>query len=490
MVRAKASFSIWEQLLQTEFHMYESKTLRAQGKLQTHIAAETYSVPAHLDEHISAVLGSVEFPISSLRGKMPNHEKSSTMKTSGRAEVRRDTGITPDVLRKAYSMPPVAKPGSTEEKQRANVTQAVFASLDQYFSPSDLEAFQELFALPRRPVHELDDGHHSNDRECILNANSCGEANLDVQYMLAMSPWSRMGFWYYSQDSVDMFTEFLETLTNTQDPPEVLSISYGGNECAHSQGEINTFDQLAQKLGLMGVTLVASSGDDGAQGQGARSTRTCETTVLLGLAVEWPASSPYVTAVGATMGPEANKSETACQITCQEGKLAQGACTPDVDEVTGALNGPAITTGGGYSSTIGRPSWQTGHNPCSNRGIPDVSLAGHQYNVYVGGELISVDGTSASAPTFGGMLSLINARRKAAGKSSVGFINPAMYQADASAFNDITDGDNGCGSIQDLDLNQQVLCCGGYKARPGWDAVTGLGSINFAKFEAIFDGLP
>jgi len=427
------------------------------------MAAETYSVPPHLLDHVSGVLGCSEIPVKTgLQVKAPRVSVPGL--------------VTPDTLRKFYNMPAVAAEGSDEAKNMEQVSQAVFASLKQVWSPSDREKFQQMYNLPDRPVHELDDGDHSSDSECAANPNSCGEANLDVQYMLAMSPWSKMGLWYTD----DEFTPFLEALQSAENPPEVVSISYGGFELQHTKDQIDVFDQLAQKLGLMGVTLIASSGDDGAQGGlWSDKDRSCADTDKYGLQVNWPASSPYVTALGATAGIETGKTEVTCQVGCQ-GAVEDRQCLVDA-------SGPLITSGGGMSNQIDRPSWQDGHNPCNKRGIPDVSLAGHSYNVIIGGQSGGVDGTSASAPAFGGMVSLVNARRKAAGKSSVGFINPAMYQG-ASAFFDITEGDNSCAGANAYDpQTKSIPCCGGYDARKGWDAATGLGTVNFPKFEAIFD---
>lgn len=75
--------------------------------------------------------------------------------------------------------------------------------------------------------------------------------------------------------------------------------------------------------------------------------------------------------------------------------------------------------------------------------------------MYVGGWPQPVDGTSCSAPTFSAIVSLLNDVRFAAGKSSLGFLNPLFYQ-NPSAFNDITAGNNpGCGT-------------NGFTATQGW----------------------
>jgi len=90
-----------------------------------------------------------------------------------------------------------------------------------------------------------------------------------------------------------------------------------------------------------------------------------------------------------------------------------------------------------------------------------------------------VDGTSASAPAFGGMISLINAKLKAKGKPSIGFLNPLIYKSNSSAvFFDVTEGDNRC-------ARRGAPCCGGYDAAPGWDPTTGLGVPDFARLEAL-----
>merc|ERR1719471_765906 len=105
-------------------------------------------------------------------------------------------------------------------------------------------------------------------------------------------------------------------------------MSYGAPECTVDPENIKVFEQLAQKLGVQGVTLVASSGDTGANGLQAIQTaygKSCSDLPqacpnlpadLAGLTVTWPASSPYVTAVGATAGPEEDKKEVVCQVLC------------------------------------------------------------------------------------------------------------------------------------------------------------------------------
>ena len=162
--------------------------------------------------------------------------------------------------------------------------------------------------------------------------------------------------------------------------------------------------------------------------------------------------------------------------------------------------GNQITTGGGFSYFFDQPSFQkphtamffahaaaAGNTPYAGynglgRGFPDISLAGAKYLVRIGGEYSSVSGTSASAPAVGGFISNINAARMAAGKGSVGWINPTLYANHSAFVNDIVSGDNHCAA--------DGLCCPhGYETTPGWDPVTGLGTVDYGKMQSLFVSL-
>lgn len=113
----------------------------------------------------------------------------------------------------------------------------------------------------------------------------------------------------------------------------------------------------------------------------------------------------------------------------------------------------------------------------TSRGLPDVSANGVNYVIAIDGEFEYVYGTSASSPTFGSIMTLVNAARLNVGKSSVGFINPTIYKY-PQIFNDINSGGNqGCGTP-------------GFTAVSGWDPVTGLGTPNFSKMLATWLLLP
>jgi len=108
----------------------------------------------------------------------------------------------------------------------------------------------------------------------------------------------------------------------------------------------------------------------------------------------------------------------------------------------------------------------------NGRAYPDVAALGVDYQVVVNGATHGVGGTSASTPTFSGVVSLMNDVRFKAGKKPLGFLNMWIYQhvgLTANAFYDVVEGVNTVGP-----------CPQGYPAKPGWDAISGWGVPNYA----------
>ncbi len=348
----------------------------------------------------------------------------------------------------------------------STVTQSLFESLDQSFSPADLTTFQKQFDLEQTAVSKVIGPNDPS--QCKTNPDNCGEANLDVQYMMAVAQGAKTTYWSIPASAQDIFLDWIVALAGTPNPPSVHSISYGSIATENPETDMTRFNVEACKLGLKGVSIMVSSGDDGVANFEARGNATA-----CGFNPSFPATCPYVTAVGATMGPEAGQPEV--------------ACTSD--------NGGLITTGGGFSIYFKRPSYQdaavkqylanapnlppTSMFNANGRGYPDIAVLGHNYQVVIGGNTYSVSGTSASSPVFAAFITLINNYRASIGKGPVGFINPALYQFAAQkkpVFNDITVGENNCCAGSP---GSQVCCQYGFNATAGWDPLTGLGSVRF-----------
>lgn len=310
------------------------------------------------------------------------------------------------------------------------------------------------------------------------------EANLDIQYLLSISgaPTSST-YWYDTTNggNGDFVTWLTTQVAASPNPPHVISISYGEPEVYLSVQYMQEWDNAAMTLGVMGVSIFASSGDQGVAGSyGEYNGGTC------GYYPEFPASSKYVTAVGATMGPEKGSPE----VVCSTGTVLNQAS--------------AITSGGGFSTLENQPTYQTaavskylstvspqprsGYN-APGRAYPDISALGNNYWIEVGGQWEAVCGTSASSPVVAGMVALINAALMEAGKSRVGFMNPALYAMGALSnnvtyYNDITSGENNC--YYNSQQTHIINCQQGFHAAEGWDPATGWGSPKFDRFYEYF----
>lgn len=192
-------------------------------------------------------------------------------------------------------------------------------------------------------------------------------------------------------------------------------------------------------------------------------------------------------------------------------------CAANGTEVAASAGGGArITSGGGFSRLSAMPDWQkdavagyftaaaaalppaAAYN-ASNRAYPDVAALGRDFLVFMQGSgslpgekgWNFFDGTSASAPVWAGLVTLLNGERLAAGKARLGFLPPMLYAfgaATADGFTDITTGDNKCtrgNGEKDAD------CCKlGYTAARGWDPVTGLGTPRYEALKKYVLGLP
>jgi len=153
------------------------------------------------------------------------------------------------------------------------------------------------------------------------------------------------------------------------------------------------------------------------------------------------------------------------------------------------------SSGGGFSNVFGVPAYQSSvvaaylkrsnYSYSANqyaggsgkmRGFPDVAANGNSYIVAISGKFWLISGTSAAAPTFASLVTLINDQRLLSGKKPVGFLNPTLYSV-PGMFKDVTSGNNpGCGT-------------NGFSTAAGWDPVTGLGTPIYSKMLETFMNL-
>ncbi|KAI1389168.1 putative alkaline serine protease AorO [Hypoxylon trugodes] len=443
-----------------------------------------------------------------------------------------DQYTTPDCIRALYNIP-------KGTKKHPDNKMGIFQSLGQHYTQYDLDKFFWSFTgeIPNGTHPELFsvDGGQGATTSLRLAGS---EANLDFQMAYGLI-WPQEPAlyqvddeWYqnvYSSDPA-AYTGFFNNLWNAIDgsyctfeafnetgnckrpecrdpeypnphdrggysgelmcgvykPTNVISISYSGAEVDLPESYQQRQCAEIMKLGLQGTTVVISSGDDGVGGfpsPGAPSG--CLGPERDVFNPQFLASCPYILTVGSTV-LQTNKTpgvdpEEATDRFRSGGGFSNIYEAPDYqkDAVAKYLAAANLTFegyeggGGNYSNArkgIGR------YNKLG-RAYPDVSANGDHFVISSGGELLRIGGTSASAPLWGSVITLINEERLAAGKKPVGFVHQVLY-SHPEVFNDIVTGDNrACKNT-------------GFPAIEGWDPVTGMGTPNYPKLLELFLGLP
>eukprot|EP00051_Salpingoeca_urceolata_P029799 m.491036 g.491036 ORF g.491036 m.491036 type:complete len:585 (+) comp29051_c0_seq1:231-1985(+) len=412
-----------------------SVALRVAGLCQKHSKHTARSiVPAPLRSLVEAVHG-----IAELLPVRPRQSVDGNNQFKG-------INVDPNVIAQQYQLSP------SDVGHAGRTSQAVAAFEDAQFRSSDVATFQHTYNLPPVTIKVLGPN----------NGGYFGEASLDTQYITASG--RGVETWFVAQEAFNML-EWCEKVLNMTKVPSVLSVSWGGGESNYPLDHQTGATRCFQKLALLGTSVFAASGDDGTGKQGTVFCKKFDPT--------WPASCPWVTAVGATYINEASSAPLATRT-----------------EVGWDYSG------GGFSANFPRPQYQAsmadaylaaqqkaGTLPparlfnASGRATPDVAAVGTNYVVYSGGGSAgTLSGTSAATPTFAGMVTLINDALIGAGKPPVGFVNPALYAAGpaGAAGVDVTTGNNKDGN-----------CPNGFAGAAGWDPVTGLGTPVFEKLKAI-----
>lgn len=337
------------------------------------------------------------------------------------------------------------------------------------------------------------------------------EANLDVEWSGAVAKNAAILFVIGNPTTGGgAFDALPYTVANNLAP--VISISYGICEPQLDSASKSSLTSAGQEANAQGQTIVAATGDSGAADcdDGAKSASK-------GLAVDFPASMPYSTAMGGNefTGDAPNSSSPCAPTQYWGGGLCSVSDTtptalsyiPEMVWNDTAADMELSAGGGGLSTLFSQPSWQSGLSAITNgmRGVPDLSFSssadhdgylicsrgscvcGFRNSCTISGSQGTFDaigGTSAAVPTFAAVVALTNQKIGA----RQGNVNSAIYTLAVSqpyVFHDITVGDN------KVPCTQGTTDCPdggsiGYTAGPGYDLASGLGSVDVA---ALVSGL-
>jgi len=434
-VKASVPLDQLEKLTEGTFQTFKQTST---GRLMKRLTGGV-RLPAAVAKHVETFTGLHGFPLDNkiLRGNS----------TAGKV-------VTPAVINKAYGI----DQKTVKRSGKPNI-QAIGQFQGQYVSTTDLSKFcQDYDAQADCSISKFI-GKNTATRPGV-------ESMLDTEYITGVA--DGVTTWVYSYPSVDFCSDLLTwagDVAAESTHPFVVSLSYGSQKIDFCDSATrNRLSEDVQKLGAMGITVLIASGDDGSGGMSRQGSNNGK------LSPSFPASIPTALAVGATFFESGLSGEE--MATTQFG------------------------SGGGFSYDYDMPSYQSAaikaylaKNPKTGtasyaengRGSPDVALLGEQFEVYTSGyfgglEKIAVGGTSASTPSWGAIISLLNEECLSAseGKKTLGFVNPLLYQ-NADAFNDITKGSNAVGEN----------AASGWKCTEGWDAATGLGTPKFTNLQSV-----
>ena len=448
--------------LHTEIHRYLVGA-------ETHFAnASDLSLPAAIEPMVAGVLGLHDFhPHAPHKQTSPNY-----------TDAYGNNYLLPDDYAAIYDLAPLYQFGYSGAGQNI----AIMGQSD--IDPADIATFRSSYGLVPTNIQIVPTGTYPGFTTDEI------EADLDLEWSGSVARLANL-IYVYSED-VDYSVYF--AIDNNLAP--VISESYGLCEYVVASNRMGLYNYQveAQKGNALGITWLASSGDSGAAG--------CDYDVAIatqGLGVNLPASVPEVTAVGGTEFNEGGLSYW----NATNGPYGGSAISyiPETAWNDTLASGGLAASGGGMSSVYQKPAWQTGPGVPSDgaRDVPDVSLdASNVHDPYVvisGGGSLLVGGTSASAPSFAGMIAVLNqylVQNQVQTAPGLGNINPKLYSmaagSSAGVFHDITTGSN----IVPCQLKTPDCSTGqfGYSAGVGYDLVTGLGSVDAFKLITAWAGIP
>ncbi|KAH9029486.1 subtilisin-like protein [Lactarius pseudohatsudake] len=442
-----------------------NKLLSASYQLYRHIGTNdtvlrtlSYGLPTALLEHVQNVAPATYFgfPRTPWQGPLMRHGGAAGVQKKVPAgepgtvlSSRQGPYVTPSFLRWLY------KTSSYVPFAADRNVLGVAGFLSDYPSPDDLRQFMNEYRFDAtsatyRVVQIKGGGYDPR--------NPTSEGSVNMQYTSAMAfPTPHI---FYSTGGLnimgdDQFLNWLDYVLGLSSVPQTISSPYSAPEYTVPPDYATYLCSLYARLGVRGASVLCSSGNDGvgpgnclfSDGSGNSWVRFVPT---------FPSTCHWVTSVGGTTGYD-----------------------PEI---------AASFSGGGFSEYFPRPLYQSIavptflqslggrynglYNP-GGRGVPDIALQAIDFGYILNAQSSKGVGTSCAVPAAAGIVSLLNDYRISIGRPPLGFLNLWLYGLCRPGMNDIMSGSNpGCNTD-------------GFSAVPGWDPVTGLGSLDFERLVAI-----
>jgi subtilase family serine protease len=399
-------------------------------------------VPASLGGVVAAVIG-----LNNMGGMTTNLQHTSASKPVGPTRsistVRPNAGVPQDpILTPPYGGPQYQTAYDAGKTPTGwGTTIGIITEGDITQVPKDLRAYEKEWNLPQVPVEIVPTGFQTSD------AAGLDEWDLDSQSSSGIAGNLKKIIFYNGGSLADVDIAPAIERAVSENRAKAVNMSFGGCETTEYLSGAMLVEDLAFEQGsAQGMTFFGSSGDGGASCQVLINAGQ---PVLLG-AVEYPAASPYVVAVGGT-------------------SLLTNADYTYNSELSW------VSGGGGISLWEGPGIWTNGViNPVNTtafqRAVPDIAMVGDPNiggaDVVVNGSDTGVGGTSLSSPLSVGVW----ARMQTAHGNCYGFAAPIFYATYGQPYG------SAAKFLHDIVLGDNFL----YPATPGWDYDTGMGSFDIA----------
>ncbi len=317
---------------------------------------------------------------------------------------------------------------------------------------SDISAYQACYGTSATVSYIEVDGGSSGAGE---------EAPLDIEDLIGLAPMANIDVYQGPNTSAGVYDTYDAIVT--QHKTSVISTSWGECEALEGSTAATSENMVFEEAATLGESVVAAAGDNGSEDCQPENHSKA-------LAIDDPASQPFVTGVGGTtlttLGPPPT------QTVWNEKPVKGGAGGGGISQLWVM---PSYQSGAPSSLNVVNPD--SSGTPCGAssgdcREVPDVSADADPYTgyvIYFDGKWTGIGGTSAATPLFGAFLALTNASTTCGG-TPIGFANPNLYKAAATAyandFSDITSGNNDY-----TGTNAEK-----FSATTGYDMASGLGT--------------
>lgn len=422
--------------------------------------AETYrshdgpvGLPDDIADYVEAVVGLTD------RRAPAKHFNGDLAAPQAALDPPNTVSITPAQVATLYNFPPGDGAGQT-----VGIYEMVTSEGAPGYDLKDVAAtLKQMGNLPVPKITSVAIDKQKN------SGTSDGETLLDITVVGAIAPAATIVV-YFCGDRTQNMVHSLQAMIHPkagEPAPDIISISYGWGAddtdlTYYTPAEWQQFGQLFEDARTNRITVLVSSGDSGAQGSDPAQAQ-----------VSYPSTDPLVTSCGGTT----------------IGNIAGASFDEWVWNDTWSDGQGKGATGGGISARFPPPDYQAGvklplrnNTGTAGRGVPDIAGNASPNSGYpqvtIAQGASAGGGTSAVAPLYAGLIARINANL---GRPS-GFLNEVLYSLPADAFHDVLGApgpaNNSFGGVT------------GYPAGPGWDACTGLGSVNGQALQAALAPLP